>query len=111
MQEVIIANQEQIKSSEKQLELATLKFDAGAIAESEVFKIKSQKASEELNLLTNQNNLTDNFVALKQLMNMPLEKEIVLVKPILLLDQKVTLDEDPYALAKKAVEINPAYSM
>lgn len=111
LQEIILANQEQIKSSDKQLELATLKFEAGAISESEVFKIKSQKASEELNLLSNQNNLTDNFVALKQLMNMPLEKEIVLVKPIMLLDQKVTLDEDPYAMAKKAVEINPAYSM
>jgi outer membrane protein TolC len=58
LQEIISANQEQIKSSEKQLEVALLKFNAGSIAESEVFKIKSQKATEELNLLTNQNRLT-----------------------------------------------------
>ena len=79
LQEIITANKEQIKSSEKQLELAILKFDSGVIAESEVFKIKTQKAREELTLLTSENRLTDNLVSLKQLMNFPLEKEIQLL--------------------------------
>ena len=111
LQEIINANEEQIKSSEKQLELASLKFNSGAIAESEVFKIKSQKASEELNLLTNQNHLTDNLVSLKQLMNMPLEQEVSLVKPILTLDQNIDVEQNQYELIKKAVEINPSYTM
>jgi|GEM_PF-968349 len=111
LQEIVVANQEQIKSSEKQLELALLKFNSGVIPESEVFKVKSQKATEEMNLLTNQNHLTDNMISLKQLMNVPLEKEIVLIKPILNLDKNVTLDEDPYSLIKKAIAINPSYEM
>lgn len=111
LQEIILANKEQIKSSEKQLELAVLKFNSGVIAESEVFKIKTQKAREELNLLTNENHLTDNFISLKQLMNLPLEKEIQLLKPNLDISKNALLDENQYSLTKKAVEINPLYSM
>ncbi len=111
LQEIIAANQEQIKSSENQLELALLKFNAGSISESEVFKIKSQKATEELNLLTNQNRLTDNMVSIKQLMNMPLEKEIVLIKPIMKLDSNITLDQNPYEIIDKAILINPSYKI
>ena len=111
LQEIIAANQEQIKSSEKQLEVALLKFNAGSIAESEVFKIKSQKATEELNLLTNQNRLTDNMVSIKQLMNIPLEKEIVLIKPIMKLDNNITIEQSPYDIINKAILINPSYKI
>ena len=111
LQEVIAANKEQITSSEKQLELAILKFNSGVIAESEVFKIKSQKANEELILLTNQNHLADNFINLKQLMNISLEKEIKLVKPELTLNENLELKENQYSLTNKAVEINPSYLM
>jgi outer membrane protein TolC len=111
LQEMIIANQNQIKSSEKQLELTLLKFDAGTISESEVFKMKTQKATEEMTLLTNQNFLTDNFIALKQLMNIPLETEITLIKPILSLDKNVALEEDPYSIIKRAIAIHPTYEM
>ena len=111
LQEIIAANQEQIKSSEKQLEVALLKFNAGSIAESEVFKIKSQKATEELNLLTNQNRLTDNMVSIKQLMNIPLEKEIVLIKPIMKLDNNIAIEQSPYDIINKAIVINPSYKI
>lgn len=111
LQEIIIANKEQIKSSEKQLELAILKFDSGVIAESEVFKIKTQKAREELTLLTSENRLTDNLVSIKQLMNFPLDKEIQLLKPKTEISKNELLEENQFSLAKKAVEINPLYSM
>lgn len=111
LQEIILANQEEIKSSEKQLELAILKFNSGVIAESEVFKIKSQKATEELNLLTNENRLSDNLISLKQLMNVPLEKKITLIKPNIELDKNVDLEENQFSLTNKAVNINPLYSM
>lgn len=111
LQEIILANQEQIKSSEKQLELAILKFNSGVIAESEVFKIKSQKALEELNLLTNQNHLTDNLISLKQLMNVPLEQEIQLIKPNLELTNNLELEGNQLAITTKAVAINPSYLM
>lgn len=111
LQEIIVSNQEQIKSSEKQLELAILKFEAGVISESEVFKIKSQKATEELNLLTNQNHLTDNLISIKQLMNIALERDVLLIKPSLELYEKLEINDNQYFLTSKAVEIHPSYLM
>ena len=111
LQEIILSNEEQIKSSEKQLELAVLKFNSGVIAESEVFKIKSQKAIEELNLLTNKNHLTDNLISIKQLINISLERIITLLQPDLVLHDKLDLDENQYFLTRKAVEIHPSYVM
>lgn len=111
LQEVIGANETQIESSAKQLELAELKFNSGVIAESEVFKIRSQKATEELTLLTNQNHLTDNLVSLKQLMNVPLEQEITLLKPELELNENVVSTENQFTIIGKAIEIHPSYSM
>jgi outer membrane protein TolC len=110
-QELIIANKEQILGSEKQLEFARLKFDSGVIAESEVFKIQSQKASEELVLVTNQNRLNLNEIELKQLINIPLERKIELIKPAFLVSEKSKLEENEYEITKKAVAINPSYSM
>ena len=110
-QELIIANKEQILGSEKQLEFARLKFDSGVIAESEVFKIQSQKASEELVLVTNQNRLNLNEIELKQLINIPLERKIELIKPAFLVSEKSKLEENEYEITKKAVSINPSYSM
>lgn len=111
LKEIIIANQEQLKSSDKQLELAILKYNSGTISESEVFKLKTQKATEELDLLSNQNRLEDNFISLKQLMNLPLNKEIGLKKPSLALNKNVELDQDKYEIAKKAVELNPTFEI
>ncbi|MGO4905051.1 TolC family protein [Flavobacterium sp. W20_MBD1_R3] len=111
LQEIILSNEEQIKSSEKQLELAVLKFNSGVIAESEVFKIKSQKAIEELNLLTNKNYLTDNLISIKQLINISLERTITLLQPDLVLHDKLDLDKNQYFLTRKAVEIHPSYVM
>jgi outer membrane protein TolC len=110
-QELIIANKEQILGSEKQLEFARLKFDSGVIAESEVFKIQSQKASEELVLVTNQNRLIISEIELKQLLNIPLERKIELIKPAFLVSEKSKLEENEYEITKKAVAINPSYSM
>ena len=110
-QELIIANKEQILGSEKQLEFAKLKFNSGVIAESEVFKIQSQKASEELVLVTNQNRLIISEIELKQLLNIPLERKIELIKPAFLVSEKSKLEENEYEITKKAVSINPSYSM
>lgn len=109
LQEIIAANKQQIESSTKQLELAQLKFDSGVISESELFKIKAQKASEELMVLTNENRLADNMISLKQLMNMPLETEVVLLAPSLELNESIASAENEFELTKKAVDIHPAF--
>lgn len=109
LQEIIAAGEQQIAASTKQLEMADLKFNAGVISESELFKIKAQKASEEVNLLTNKNRLTDNMISLKQLMNIPLDTEIMLLKPELKLDENVMPQGNEFEIAQKAVDIHPAF--
>lgn len=110
-QEIIIADKEQIFGSEKQLEFARLKFESGAISESEVFKIQTQKATEELILVGNENRLTISFIELKQLLNIPLDRKIDLIKPSFFVNEKSKLYENEYEITSKAVAINPSYSM
>lgn len=109
LQEIIAAGEQQIAASAKQLEIADLKFTAGVISESELFKIKAQKASEEVNLLTNKNRLADNMISLKQLMNIPLDTEIILLKPELKLDENLMPSGNEFEIAQKAVDIHPAF--
>jgi outer membrane protein TolC len=112
LQEIIDANEQQIQASAKQLEIAQLKFDSGVISESELFKIKSQKASEELVMLTNQNNLTDNLVSVKQIIGLDMQADIVLLKPELQLNEKVMVDDvNQFEITDKAVDIHPAFRM
>ncbi|MEY2693471.1 MAG: hypothetical protein RIT03_1863, partial [Bacteroidota bacterium] len=111
LQEVIKANESQILASAKQLDVAQLKFDAGVISESELFKIKSQKATEELELLSNQNKLAENWISLKQLLNLPISEEILLVKPEIKIDQTVLTAENSFELAKQAIDLHPLNSL
>lgn len=111
LEETIKANREQLQSTQKQLELAQSKFEAGYIAESEVFRIRSQQASEELTLTNNQNRLSLTYVELKQLLNLPLDKEVALMKlsESFLLTHNFLSDE--MEMIKRAVEINPSFAM
>jgi outer membrane protein TolC len=111
LQEVIKANEAQILASAKQLDVAQLKFDAGVISESELFKIKSQKATEELELLSNQNKLAENWISLKQLLNLPISEDILLVKPEIKIDQTVLTAENSFEMAKQAIDLHPLNSL
>ncbi|WP_428071082.1 TolC family protein [Chryseobacterium gambrini] len=109
LQEMIKSNEDQIKSSAKQLELVQLKFEQGYIPESEVFKIKSQKASEELTFVNNKNLLSINLLDIKQLLNLPLEEEIILVSPKEKLFSKIENHSTDTDMIDHAVSINPSY--
>lgn len=109
LQDVIKSNQEQLTSTQKQIELITTKFEQGYVAESEVFKVKSQKASEELTLINNQNLLSTNILDLKQLLNIGLDEDIVLVAPTERLFSKLDLALNDSETIKEAVHKNPSY--
>ena len=111
LQETLVVNQEQIEASNKQLEIAQLKFDSGVIAESEVFKMHAQKSIEELTLISNQNRLATSLLELKQLMNLPLETEIKLEKPSITLFENNLLNEPMLEMTKKAVQLHPSFQM
>jgi outer membrane protein TolC len=104
-------NAQQIELSEKQLALAQLKYEAGVIAESEVFKLKTQKANEELDLVNNNNKLIDNWVRLKQLMNVPMQEEFVLEEPKIELDSAVLSQTNTAEITSKIIDFHPLTSM
>jgi outer membrane protein len=109
--ELVKINAQQIELSEKQLALAQLKYEAGVIAESEVFKLKTQKANEELDLVNNNNKLIDNWVRLKQLMNVPMQEEFVLEEPKVELDSAVLSQTNTAEITSKIIEFHPLTSM
>ena len=109
LQDAIKSNEEQLTSTQKQLELITTKFEQGYVAESEVFKVKSQKASEELTLINNQNLLSTNILDLKQLLNIALDEDIILVAPTERLFSKLDLALNDSETITEAVHKNPSY--
>lgn len=109
IQDIIKSNQEQLISTQKQLELVENKFEQGYVAESEVFKVKSQKASEELILVTNENLLSTNLLDLKQLLNIPLEEEIALIPPSEKLFSKLEISSENAEVVNQAVNENPSF--
>jgi outer membrane protein TolC len=109
--ELVKINAQQIQLSEKQLALAQLKYEAGVIAESEVFKLKTQKANEELELVNNNNKLIDNWVRLKQLMNLPIQEELVLEAPAVELDSAVLSENNATEITSKIIDFHPLTSM
>jgi outer membrane protein len=70
--------QEQIQISKKNLELTMNKIEEGVVAKNERFKIQAQLDNEQWNLISISNQLSQNILDLKQLLNISLEKEIVL---------------------------------
>lgn len=109
LKEIINANFEQVKSSEKQLEIANLKFDKGQISESDLFKIKSQKSNEEFTLTENNELLESNYIDLKQMLQMPLEKEIALKEYNGLIVDPQWMSDNKFRLLDDAIMQNPSY--
>jgi outer membrane protein TolC len=109
LEEVIKSNAKQIISSEKQMEIALLKFEKGYISESELFKIKSQKANEELTLTENSELLELNYIDLKQFLQFPLGKSLILKRYEEPLLNHLWMEEDKYSLLNEAIARTPSF--
>lgn len=108
LEELVKANKSQMELSKEQLKLLKIRFSEGVTAESELFKIESQIATEELNLLQNKNQLAMHYINLKILMNLPPNREIRLRK--LLTQEWLRLDaEIDEQFLSDALKIHPLY--
>lgn len=67
--ELITVAERQIEATQFQLERTTKLVEAGSLAESNLFDLRSQLANDELTLVNAQNNLENAKLTLKQLMN------------------------------------------
>ena len=111
LKEIIKSNEQQITSTQKQLELNQSKFELGYIPESDIFKIKSQLANEQLTLINNINQLSINELDLKQLINLPYTSKITLEPIKDNLFSKLNIDKNDESSINKALEQNPAYQL
>lgn len=108
-EEIIKAIKEQLTSSAKQLELIVLKFNAGYVSQSEVFKVKSEIANQELNLLTTQNVLLATYTDLKSLLNMPLDDDLRLNPLVNENARMINLEQKEMDIVSKSLDKNPTF--
>lgn len=111
LKEIIKSNEEQIKSTQKQLELNLSKFEVGYIPESDIFKIKSQLANEQLTLINNQNLLSVNELDLKQLLNLPYNDTIILEPIKDKLFSKLNINSNDESIISNAINQNPEFNL
>ncbi|WP_159451990.1 TolC family protein [Hymenobacter roseosalivarius] len=79
--ELIKSRQQQVESSADLVRLTRLKLKAGRVSESALYKLLSQQATEQLNLVNSQNELSLAYLDLRQILNAPPLDEI-LIKPL-----------------------------
>lgn len=70
-EEQLAAAKEQVSVTKKQEDRLQLLNEQGAIAPADYYNVKGQRASDELNVVTLENNLANAKLALMQLMNLP----------------------------------------
>jgi outer membrane protein len=76
--ELIKSQQQQVKLSEHLVGLTRLKLSAGRVPASALFKLQSQQATEQLNVVTSQNELSLAYLDLRQLINAQPTEDIVI---------------------------------
>jgi outer membrane protein len=110
-EEIVKAINEQISGSKKQLEMVTLKFNSGYVSESEVFKIKSELANQEVNLLNTNSNLASAYADLKSILNMPFDEDLKLNPLINENLNELNLENKETEIIKKALDKNPTFQL
>lgn len=111
LKEIIKSNKEQIKSTQKQLELNQSKFELGYIPESDIFKIKSQLANEQLTLTNNENLLSLNELEIKQLLNLTYNDDIILEPITDKVYSKLNINSNDESIISNALKQNPEFTL
>lgn len=96
-QELILVAQKQLEATQEQLLRTGKLVEAGSLAESNLFDLRSQLANDELSLVNAENNLETAKLNLKQLLNIvggaPLEVQTVAIKDPTLQAYEASIDE------------------
>jgi outer membrane protein len=73
--------QDIVQTSQAQLDRAQLLFKAGSIARKDLVQLEAQSATDKYNLVTAQNNIRQNTLSLKQLLQLPSGFDMNIVQP------------------------------
>ncbi|SRR6266536_1184791 len=87
--ENIVYVEDLIKTSQSQLQQGQQRFDAGAIAKKDLIQLQAQLANDQYTLVTSQNNLRQNELTLKQILQLPSSYNFEISAPDTLITEKV----------------------
>ncbi|MBI9058892.1 MAG: TolC family protein [Labilibaculum sp.] len=100
-------SESQLQSTKKQFELAEARKSAGIISASDFLNIKSQYASDKALVINAKNTLRINYVALMQLMNMPINDSFSIQEPDIDALLKIASESDANLIYKTALGLQP----
>ncbi len=80
-EDILKVNQSQYDITKQQYERTKILVEQGSLAVSNLKDIEAQLANDELNLITAKNNLNLSKLAMKQILNVPSQQEIDIIKP------------------------------
>lgn len=97
----------QLEATQKQLEYAEIRMEAGTIALSDLLNMKSQLATNKTALVTAESDLRIAFVSLMQQMNMPVNSNFVIEQPDIENVLVKPIETDPMIVYRAALGIQP----
>jgi outer membrane protein len=99
--------QEQVKLSETQVERTQKLVDAGSLAKGDLYNIKSQLASDQVQLIKAENQLNLAYLKIKQMMDLPGDTTFEIQMPVIELTENFGGLQDPYKVYDYAVHNRP----
>jgi outer membrane protein len=105
--ENLINKEEQVKLSQKQTERTQKLVDAGSRAKGDLYNINSQLASDQVQYIKAENQLSLAILKLKQLMDLPGDTAFDIEIPVIELTENFGGLQDPYAVYNYAIQNRP----
>jgi len=99
--------QEQVKLSETQVERTQKLVDAGSLAKGDLYNIKSQLASDQVQQIKAENQLNLAYLKIKQMMDLPGDTAFEIQMPVIELTENFGGLQDPYKVYDYALQNRP----
>jgi outer membrane protein len=106
-QDLLTAAEQQLKLSQRQLEVAEANYEVGNNTLADLSQAKSQVATDELNVTSAQNAFELSMLNLKQLMEMNPSEDIALEKPEIETVEQAAVAYDAAAVFNQAMAVQP----
>lgn len=106
-QDLSVNAKTQLDISQQQFENAQKRFDAGALTIGDLTNFRAQVSIDEFNLINIQNQLDIAILNLKQILNFPIEEELILTQPATIAIERIETDFNTSAIFDEALLINP----
>jgi outer membrane protein len=110
----VLYNMEQLDIAQGQLDITTQQVDrtrrlveAGTLANGSLLTIQAQQASEEMNVVSAQNNLNISLLTLAQMLDLPSTQGFSIVKPIVMIPDASALMVNPADIYQVSLGMQP----